>query len=50
MFLLLSKTQKWFVLKTVAFVGLLDARLTFYGEFSSFRIGKSSERKIGLTD
>ena len=43
MFLLLSKTKKWFVLKTVAFVGLLD-------EFSSFRIGKSSEKKIGLTD
>ena len=24
--------------------------MTFYGEFSSFRIGKSSEKKIGLTD
>ena len=50
MFLLLSKTKKWFVLKTVAFGPVGCKAMTFYGEFSSFRIGKSSERKIGLTD
>ena len=47
MFLLLSKTQKWFVLKTVAFVGLLDARLRLFTvNFRVFELENQVKKRL----